>query len=93
MMANDNAYALLFAISSPSDAGALLLPGDRTTQITKVSPTSASAKIACCGTNALEVDFTGIIRHQDVRAHEIDKVRQHWDPSLTGYGQPSLSHA
>eukprot|EP00775_Hariotina_reticulata_P003225 gene3225-3502_t len=46
-------------------------------KVTKVSPTSASAKIVCCGTQALEADFTGIIRQQDVRAHEIDKVMAH----------------
>jgi hypothetical protein len=43
-------------------------------QVTKVSPTAANAKIVCCGAQALEADFTGVIRQQDVRTHEIDKV-------------------
>lgn len=43
-------------------------------QVTKVSPTAANAKIMCCGSQALEADFIGVIRQQDVRAHEIDKV-------------------
>ncbi|KAF6253190.1 WD40-repeat-containing domain protein [Scenedesmus sp. NREL 46B-D3] len=43
-------------------------------KVTKVSPTAANAKIVCCGAQALEADFTGVIRQQDVRTHEIDKV-------------------
>jgi hypothetical protein len=28
----------------------------------------------CCAGQALEADFTGVIRQQDVRSHEVDKV-------------------
>lgn len=44
-------------------------------QVTKVSPTSTNARIMCCAGQALEADFTGVIRQQDVRSHEVDKVR------------------
>ncbi|WIA32779.1 hypothetical protein OEZ86_005963 [Tetradesmus obliquus] len=43
-------------------------------KVTKVSPTAANARIVCCGAQALEADFSGVIRQQDVRTHEIDKV-------------------
>lgn len=43
-------------------------------QVTKVSPTATNVRIVCCGSQALEADFTGVIRQQDVRTHEIDKV-------------------
>eukprot|EP00879_Flechtneria_rotunda_P013522 GHRR01014119.1.p2 GENE.GHRR01014119.1~~GHRR01014119.1.p2 ORF type:complete len:140 (+),score=37.65 GHRR01014119.1:305-724(+) len=46
-------------------------------KITKVAPTAANARIVCCGQQALEADFTGVIRQQDVRAHEKDKVVLH----------------
>jgi hypothetical protein len=44
-------------------------------QVSKVTPTAANARIVCCGTQPLEADFTGVIRQQDVRTHEVDKVR------------------
>jgi len=43
-------------------------------QVTKVAPTSTNALIMCCAGQALEADFTGVIRQQDVRSHEVDKV-------------------
>lgn len=43
-------------------------------KVTKVSPTATNARIMCCAGQALEADFTGVIRQQDVRAHEMDKV-------------------
>lgn len=43
-------------------------------QVTKVSPTATNARIMCCAGQALDADFTGVIRQQDVRAHEVDKV-------------------
>ena len=43
--------------------------------MTKVTPTAANARIVCAGGAALTTDFTGVIRQQDVRAHEVDKVR------------------
>lgn len=49
----------------------LLLP---LPQVTKVAPLSTSLRIVCCSGQALEADFTGVIRQQDVRAHEVDKV-------------------
>jgi hypothetical protein len=45
-------------------------------QVTKVSPTATNARIMCCAGQALDADFTGVIRQQDVRAHEVDKVRR-----------------
>lgn len=32
----------------------------------------------CCAGQALEADFTGVIRQQDVRSHDIDKVCVYW---------------
>eukprot|EP00878_Enallax_costatus_P006370 GHUV01006680.1.p1 GENE.GHUV01006680.1~~GHUV01006680.1.p1 ORF type:complete len:188 (+),score=30.42 GHUV01006680.1:418-981(+) len=43
-------------------------------KVTKVSPMACNARIVCCSRQALEADFTGVIRQQDVRSHEIDKV-------------------
>jgi hypothetical protein len=59
-------------------------------QVTKVSPTAANAKIVCCGAQALEADFTGVIRQQDVRTHEIDKVGGDW-PRAAGGGSVGFS--
>lgn len=43
-------------------------------KVTKVSPTATNVRIMCCEGQALDADFTGAIRQQDVRAHEVDKV-------------------
>lgn len=50
-------------------------PGDVVTcKVTRINPRLASADIICVGTQPLEERFTGIIRLQDVRATEIDKI-------------------
>ncbi|MED6135676.1 hypothetical protein PIB30_048894 [Stylosanthes scabra] len=46
-------------------------------RITKVMAKTASADIMCVGPNSVREKFTGIIRQQDVRATEIDKVDMH----------------
>ncbi|KAK7269119.1 hypothetical protein RIF29_21835 [Crotalaria pallida] len=46
-------------------------------RITKVMARSASAHIICVGPKSVREIFTGIIRQQDVRATEIDKVDMH----------------
>ncbi|XP_039123781.1 exosome complex component CSL4 [Dioscorea cayenensis subsp. rotundata] len=43
-------------------------------RVTKVMARMASADIMCVGSKAVKEKFTGIIRQQDVRATEIDKV-------------------
>ncbi|CAK0748820.1 hypothetical protein CVIRNUC_001862 [Coccomyxa viridis] len=43
-------------------------------RITKINPRLASARLLCINTLPLAGTFTGIIRQQDVRATEIDKV-------------------
>ncbi|KAJ0963674.1 hypothetical protein J5N97_028796 [Dioscorea zingiberensis] len=43
-------------------------------RVTKVMPRMASADIMCVDSKAVKEKFTGIIRQQDVRATEIDKV-------------------
>lgn len=43
-------------------------------QVTRISQMVVNTKIICVGTKALDVDFKGIIRLQDVRALEVDKV-------------------
>uniref|UniRef100_A0A0D6RAG2 S1 motif domain-containing protein n=1 Tax=Araucaria cunninghamii TaxID=56994 RepID=A0A0D6RAG2_ARACU len=48
-----------------------------TARITKVMSRMASADIVCVGTRAVKEKFTGIVRQQDVRATEIDKVDMH----------------
>ncbi|KAH9307408.1 hypothetical protein KI387_035319, partial [Taxus chinensis] len=48
-----------------------------TARITKVMVRMASADIVCVGTRAVKETFTGIVRQQDVRATEIDKVDMH----------------
>lgn len=53
--------------------------------MTKVTPTATNARIVCCAGQALEADFTGVIRQQDVRAHEVDKVG-------AGAGRVACSH-
>ena len=46
-------------------------------QITRVNPRVASASLQCVNGKALSDAFTGVIRQQDVRATEIDKVHAH----------------
>ncbi|KHN04958.1 Exosome complex component csl4 [Glycine soja] len=46
-------------------------------RVTKVMTRSASADIMCVGPKSVREKFTGIIRQQDVRATEIDKVDMH----------------
>ncbi|EFA85181.1 3'-5' exoribonuclease [Heterostelium album PN500] len=45
-----------------------------TVQVLRINPRLASVAILCVGTKALKETFNGIIRVQDVRATEIDKV-------------------
>lgn len=40
-----------------------------------MNPRFASVQILCLGTTPLKETFTGVIRQQDVRATEVDKVR------------------
>ncbi|MEW5307916.1 MAG: hypothetical protein WDW38_010565 [Sanguina aurantia] len=50
-------------------------PGDVVTvKISRVQQNSAQASILCVGTHALDVEFRGTIRQQDVRSTETDKV-------------------
>ncbi|KAL6989012.1 hypothetical protein U1Q18_014764 [Sarracenia purpurea var. burkii] len=46
-------------------------------RVTKVMARMASADIMCVGPKSVQEKFTGIIRQQDVRATEIDKVDMH----------------
>ncbi|KAI9186381.1 hypothetical protein LWI29_037492 [Acer saccharum] len=46
-------------------------------RVTKVMARMASADIMCVGPKSVKEKFTGIIRQQDVRATEIDKVDMH----------------
>ncbi|KAD4583959.1 hypothetical protein E3N88_21560 [Mikania micrantha] len=46
-------------------------------RVTKVMARMASADIMCVGAKAVREKFSGIIRQQDVRATEIDKVDMH----------------
>ncbi|CAK7341219.1 unnamed protein product [Dovyalis caffra] len=46
-------------------------------RVTKVMAKTASADIMCVGPKSVREKFTGIIRQQDVRATEIDKVDMH----------------
>ncbi|KAK5580697.1 hypothetical protein RB653_000721 [Dictyostelium firmibasis] len=45
-----------------------------TVQVLRINPKLASVAILCVGTKALKETFNGVIRIQDVRATEIDKV-------------------
>lgn len=45
-----------------------------TVKVSRVAQTTASCLIMCVGTRALDQEFKGVIRQQDVRATEIDKV-------------------
>lgn len=46
-------------------------------RVTKVMARMASADIMCVGSKSVREKFSGIIRQQDVRATEIDKVEMH----------------
>ncbi|KAF5735272.1 hypothetical protein HS088_TW15G00773 [Tripterygium wilfordii] len=46
-------------------------------RVTKVTARMASADIMCVGSKSVREKFTGIIRQQDVRATEIDRVDIH----------------
>ncbi|GAY56654.1 hypothetical protein CUMW_173540 [Citrus unshiu] len=46
-------------------------------RVTKVMTRMASADIMCVGAKSVREKFSGIIRQQDVRATEIDKVDMH----------------
>ncbi|XP_019246233.1 PREDICTED: exosome complex component CSL4 [Nicotiana attenuata] len=58
--------------------GAVPQPGSVVfARVTKVMPRMASADIVCVDSKSVREKFTGIIRQQDVRATEIDKVDMH----------------
>ncbi|CAM6091344.1 unnamed protein product [Calypogeia fissa] len=60
------------------ERGAVPEPGAIVTaKITKIQPRTASADIVCVGLQAIKEKFTGIVRQQDVRATEIDKVEMY----------------
>lgn len=46
-------------------------------RVKRVTPKTAMADIMCVGLKAVREKFTGMIRQQDVRATEIDKVDMH----------------
>nr|GEZ46742.1 exosome complex component CSL4 [Tanacetum cinerariifolium] len=46
-------------------------------RVTKVMARMASADVMCVGSKSVQEKFSGIIRQQDVRATEIDKVDMH----------------
>jgi len=60
------------------EQGAVPGPGAVVTaKITKVQPKQAVADILCVGTRVVKEKFRGLVRQQDVRATEIDKVDVH----------------
>ncbi|XP_057476973.1 uncharacterized protein LOC130764686 isoform X2 [Actinidia eriantha] len=52
-------------------------PPDSPDKVAKVMARMASADIMCVGSKSVREKFSGIIRHQDIRATEIDKVDMH----------------
>ncbi|BBN19204.1 exosome complex component CSL4 [Marchantia polymorpha subsp. ruderalis] len=65
-------------VTREKERGAVPEPGTVVTaKITKLFPRQAAASIVCVGPRAVRDKFTGIIRQQDVRATEIDKVDMH----------------
>jgi exosome complex component CSL4 len=46
-------------------------------RVTKVMTKMAAVDILCVGSKAVRENFAGVIRQQDVRATEIDKVDMH----------------
>lgn len=60
------------------EQGAVPGPGAVVTaKIRKVQPRQAIADILCVGTRAVKEKFRGLVRQQDVRTTEIDKVDMH----------------
>jgi exosome complex component CSL4 len=60
------------------EQGAVPEPGVVVTaKIRKVQPRMAVADVLCVGTRAVRENFRGIVRQQDVRSTEIDKVDMH----------------
>ncbi|XP_047319821.1 exosome complex component CSL4 [Impatiens glandulifera] len=60
------------------DYGVFPEPGSTVfARITKVMARMASADIICVGRKSVREKFSGVIRQQDVRANEIDKVDMH----------------
>ncbi|XP_057476972.1 uncharacterized protein LOC130764686 isoform X1 [Actinidia eriantha] len=58
--------------------GAVPVPGSIViARVAKVMARMASADIMCVGSKSVREKFSGIIRHQDIRATEIDKVDMH----------------
>ncbi|KAI8468290.1 MAG: hypothetical protein J3K34DRAFT_427733 [Monoraphidium minutum] len=45
-----------------------------TAKVSQVTPTGVFCRILCVGPRALDVEFKGLIRLQDVRATEVDKI-------------------
>ncbi|KAK3008348.1 hypothetical protein RJ639_015078 [Escallonia herrerae] len=73
-------------VSGHKAYGAVPEPGSVViARVTKVMARTASADIMCVGPKSVREKFTGIIRQQDVRATEIDKVDMHssFRPALT----------
>ncbi|CBI28643.3 hypothetical protein VitviT2T_005236 [Vitis vinifera] len=65
-------------VTGHSAHGAIPEPGSIViARVTKVMARMASADIMCVGPKSVREKFTGIIRQQDVRATEIDKVDMH----------------
>ena len=72
--ANDAAGA---AVSTESASGrelALAIGDEVLCKVKRLNPRFASVDIVCKGTSPLVKEFAGIVRVQDVRASEIDKV-------------------
>ncbi|KAJ9510469.1 hypothetical protein QJQ45_015936 [Haematococcus lacustris] len=66
----------LLQVTAPQDIkSAIPKPGAVVTvKVTRVQQTSASCKVLVVGSTAVSKEFSGIIRLQDVRSTEIDKV-------------------
>lgn len=68
----------IIEVSREKEQGAVPGPGAQVTaKIRKVQPRQAIADILCVGTRAVKEKFRGLVRQQDVRATEIDKVDMH----------------
>ncbi|GFH06404.1 S1 motif domain-containing protein [Haematococcus lacustris] len=69
----------LLQVTAPQDIkSAIPKPGAVVTvKVTRVQQTSASCKVLVVGSTAVSKEFSGIIRLQDVRSTEIDKVVLH----------------
>ncbi|KAH3762715.1 exosome complex component CSL4 [Pelomyxa schiedti] len=70
-----DAKPVLFVESRRADAAVVPIIGSIVTaRITKIQPLRAVASILCVADKPLRENYAGIIRMQDVRATEIDKV-------------------